>query len=268
MAPASDALTFEDVTNVWREEKKSKVLTDIRKDFYAQLKEFVLDLKRQHERELGADVYSPKARLLSQQINKLAEKAQQIFEFRIEKLLLMALRSSMSGRPDVSRMTEEEKALFDCVLAHTKSSRSVLLDSAVKPSSLEFDKEKMPECAPEMAHAMTPAAAPIATQVVEPPKIPVFDAKKPEIEADISFPRPSPLNEAEVGPGKQTKPSERNLPPQACIIVRVLENLPPFAGPRCTYKLMREDVVTLPATIGKALVAKGKAVEIKPYRFE
>jgi DNA replication initiation complex subunit (GINS family) len=265
--PASDALTFEDVTNVWREEKKSKVLTEIRKDFFAKLKEVVQDLKVQHEREVAADAYSPKVRLLSQQINKLTEKAQQIFEFRTEKILLMALRSSTSARPDLTRMTEEERSLFDAVLSHTKGSRASLLDGA-KPVAVEFEKLKMPECAPEPGKSEAPSAPSKIEQVVEVQTTLKAAEKKPKVEVTVEPPAPRPPEAAKVEAGKETRPAELSAQAQACIIVRVLEDVPPFAGPKCTYKLLREDVVTLPATIGKALVAKGKAVEIKPYRFE
>jgi len=265
--PASDALTFEDVTNVWREEKKSKVLTAIRKDFFAKLKEVVQDLKRQHEREVAADAYSPKARLLSQQINKLTEKAQQIFEFRTEKILLMALRSSASSRTDLSRMTEEEKALFDAVLSHTKGSRASLLESA-KPMPLEFEKLKMPECAPEPAMTEAFVAPPKSEDIAEVQTTLKPTATKTTGDARFEMFAPGPADLPKEETIEETRPAEQAAPPQACIIVRVLEDVPPFAGPKCTYKLLREDVVTLPAPIGKALVAKGKAVEIKPYRFE
>jgi DNA replication factor GINS len=46
------------------------------------------------------------------------------------------------------------------------------------------------------------------------------------------------------------------------ILVRVLEEMPPFAGPERDYVLSREDVVMLPSVIARALVTRGKAVEV------
>jgi DNA replication initiation complex subunit (GINS family) len=43
------------------------------------------------------------------------------------------------------------------------------------------------------------------------------------------------------------------------VLVHVLEDLPPFAGIDTTYRLKKEDVITLPATIAKILVDRGKA---------
>jgi len=43
------------------------------------------------------------------------------------------------------------------------------------------------------------------------------------------------------------------------VLVHVLEDIPPFAGIDTTYRLKREDVVTLPKTIAQILVNRGKA---------
>jgi len=43
------------------------------------------------------------------------------------------------------------------------------------------------------------------------------------------------------------------------VLVHVLEDIPPFAGIDTTYRLKKEDVVTLPKTIAKILVDRGKA---------
>src|SRR2546422_514263 len=43
------------------------------------------------------------------------------------------------------------------------------------------------------------------------------------------------------------------------VLVHVLEDLPPFAGIDTTYRLKKEDVVTLPKTIAEILVGRGKA---------
>src|SRR6059036_3067043 len=43
------------------------------------------------------------------------------------------------------------------------------------------------------------------------------------------------------------------------VLVHVLEDVPPFAGIDTTYRLKKEDVVTLPKTIAQILVDRGKA---------
>lgn len=52
-----------------------------------------------------------------------------------------------------------------------------------------------------------------------------------------------------------------NLAP---IVVRVLEDLPPFVGPKRDYSLIKEDIVTMPSVMALSLVECGKATIIKP----
>jgi DNA replication factor GINS len=51
---------------------------------------------------------------------------------------------------------------------------------------------------------------------------------------------------------------------EGIVILRILEDIPPFAGLGGTYRLGKEDVVTLPSGIGRALIKRGKAEEIIP----
>ncbi|QLH75077.1 MAG: DNA replication complex GINS family protein [Methanomassiliicoccales archaeon] len=46
------------------------------------------------------------------------------------------------------------------------------------------------------------------------------------------------------------------------VLIRMLEDIPPFKGNDRTYRLSKEDVVHLPAVFGCALVRSGKAIEI------
>jgi hypothetical protein len=46
------------------------------------------------------------------------------------------------------------------------------------------------------------------------------------------------------------------------VLIRVLEDIPPFTSGKHQYRLMREDVVYMPATFACVLVKNGKAVEI------
>ncbi|MEM3059908.1 MAG: hypothetical protein QXN93_07525, partial [Methanomassiliicoccales archaeon] len=59
--------------------------------------------------------------------------------------------------------------------------------------------------------------------------------------------------------GKQNIISSRDW-----VLVRILEDLPTFAGPSRDYTLRKEDVVTLPSSIARLLIDKGKAEEIIP----
>jgi len=49
------------------------------------------------------------------------------------------------------------------------------------------------------------------------------------------------------------------------VLIRVLEDIPPFTSGKRQYRLMREDVVYMPATYACVLVKNGKAVEINAH---
>ena len=50
------------------------------------------------------------------------------------------------------------------------------------------------------------------------------------------------------------------------MVVRILDDLPEFAGPDRTYTLSKEDVVTLPTEIAEGLIRGEKAAEITVRR--
>ncbi len=137
MAPPLEPLTFEDVTKVYREEKKSAGLTAIRHDFYSAVRALMDQLKRDYEKEAASDSYGTKARQLSQSIAKMREKVMQIYDMRAEKVMHMAVLAAAGGKFDHSRLTEEEKQLLEGALVKIKEMRNSLLDLP-RPSNLEF----------------------------------------------------------------------------------------------------------------------------------
>ena len=70
---------------------------------------------------------------------------------------------------------------------------------------------------------------------------------------------------APMGRVEPPLPPPTLAPPRTLLdsaIVRVLQDLPPFAGLRGTYHLRKGDVVTLQTAVAAALIAKGKVVEM------
>jgi DNA replication initiation complex subunit (GINS family) len=55
------------------------------------------------------------------------------------------------------------------------------------------------------------------------------------------------------------KPDSAQKEPEELVLVRVLEDLPTFAGVDKDYKLRKEDVVSLPKNMAQTLVSHGKA---------
>lgn len=60
------------------------------------------------------------------------------------------------------------------------------------------------------------------------------------------------------------------MPPRHApgILLHILEDVPPFAGPDGTLRLRKEDLVTLPAQMANVLVERGKARIVKGASWE
>jgi len=228
MGPPYESLSFRDITEAYRREKRSKELTEIRPDFYSAVTEFVERNKRENEEEMTKDPFSLKALSISDMIKKASSKAIQIWEIRAEKILLMALRASSGAGVDTSRLTKGEKKLFEHVLAALNGARYEMLSKGA-PRPMAVEEREQSSAPPEEV----PSTPQVLGRGVD---------EEPEGMERI-----------------EERPSEHR---RDRIVVRVLEDIPPFAGPERNYELKREEVITLPTVVGRALVERGMAVEI------
>jgi DNA replication factor GINS len=81
-------------------------------------------------------------------------------------------------------------------------------------------------------------------------------AKTPDVPL-ATEPAP-PLQKAPVPTRAEKVPATSDF-----VVLRILEDIPAFAGPDRNYKLQKEDLVSLPPPIAKALIARKKAVGIQ-----
>lgn len=240
MGPPHEPLTFRDVTEVYRRERRSKDITDIRSDFYQAIRKFLDELRKDNEEEMCQDPFSLKALSISDTMKKVRSKAVQIFEMRAEKILLMALRASSGAKVETDKFAREERAIYADALELLSSNRNALLfqqklqKATPTPSPEDHASEEVPEDEVQ-----------IENKVDQPQEILVVEDVQVNIDK-IEAP-------AVVEPVLEDQ-----------ILVRVIEDIPPFAGPERDYVLSKEDVVLLPSVIARALVSRGKAVEVMP----
>jgi len=74
-----------------------------------------------------------------------------------------------------------------------------------------------------------------------------------------------PMAQTPPPQAKPASPAAAPTPPRALAdvaVIRVLQDVPPFAGLAGTYHLHRGDVLTLPRSLADVLCARGKAQEI------
>ena len=121
-------LNYNDITKIYRTEQGSTEISEIRKDFYPSLREYIERMKKESEEEIRRDPYSTKASSMANEIKKVTQKGNQIFQFRQKKVMLMALRESNGGKVDINRLTEEEKRFFDDITDRLKAVKSAAID--------------------------------------------------------------------------------------------------------------------------------------------
>ena len=106
--------------------------------------------------------------------------------------------------------------------------------------------EEVPEAAPEVPEA--PAEP-------EPEFVP------PEEQFQDGFPDPDDAFPPEDVMAEWAEEPDESLEPA---LIRILEDLPEFAGPARDYRLCKEDVVTVPKVMAEALINSGKAAAVDP----
>ncbi|MDH4122667.1 MAG: hypothetical protein OEV21_01070 [Thermoplasmata archaeon] len=91
---------------------------------------------------------------------------------------------------------------------------------------------------------------------------PECEEKKSEKPAVSKEAEPS-CQEEEAQVQEEPRPAKSDSENGNMILIRVLEDLPTFAGADKNYQLMKEDVVSLPKNIANILLRNNKAIEIK-----
>jgi len=236
-SPPIKPLTFKDITEVYRTERKSRHLTEIRKDFYEAVIDFIDRLRKETEKSCH-DPFSLTALSLTDTIKKASAKVIQIFEIRAEKILLMALRASSGAEVETDNLTSEEKKLFSETLASLERRRMNIFSPKTPFPSVTEPASRTAESTIRETKSVENGTSPPALAV----------GGRDSAPTDLSL----------SGETLEETPSDEEY-----LIVRILEDIPPFAGPERDYELSKEDVVILPTLIARALISRGKAEEIR-----
>ncbi|NLI73287.1 MAG: hypothetical protein GX369_00730 [Euryarchaeota archaeon] len=254
MSPPVETFEYDDLTEVYRKEQRAKNVTEVRKDLYAAIREKLTELRKETEKEFASNQFSTKAKLAANQLTKFREKADQVFEFRMEKILAMTLRAALGNRVDTARLTSEETELFTQVSSLLKEYHTTLLEIEVgaRSSHLESASESLEIQEPHLEYSETVDDAEDNGYTDD-----VEDSATTDEDDDYA-------RDDDVEP----IPSDPDIHIDSDIIIlRITEDLPPFAGPDRNYHLRKEDVVCLPSAIAKALIARKKAIPIKISKF-
>lgn len=108
-------MDFDYVRNIQRKEKDLSRITDIEKDYYAKLADFVRKSTDEYKRNQDPNQL--------RNLENIMKLARDIFDQREQKFVMKALRASRTGELDETNMTEEEKGFYHALVNILKQNR-------------------------------------------------------------------------------------------------------------------------------------------------
>lgn len=233
--PPAEPMAFEELTSLYRKERASNALAELRHDFYTALSEMASRTHREYEKALASDPDSIVCEGLNQRRKKMLDIAQRIIDDRMDKIASMALKGGVGFGDAFTRLTPEEKVLYQNILESFRNHRSILPQLRKRSYHIaELPEEKAPAPEPEQT---------LEAEVV---------TEEAEVHMDAA-PEPEPVDD---GPLDDEEGDN--------VVIRVLEDLPTFSGPYRDYTLRKEDVVLMPRALADALISRQAAVEVRP----
>ncbi len=288
MGSADDVMDIDELSTIYRVEKKSGSLTSVRADLYRAMADLLRRQRREYDDYLRKDPEDLKCEGANSRRKKGAQLSRDIIEMRMGKINKMALRGAMGESHSLDNMTSEEKEYYNAVLALSKNHKALLdrLSGNIRYTNAKITGEPIPvpEAAPVAENVPEPEVPASAEQVPVPEAVPAEEpAGEPpaEFEAPIDIVPEEGDFEMEDEPEPEIPDDELDrMPPDAAVekqeeppeeeysVLRILQDLPEFAGPLRNYSLKREQIVRIPNELAQALVNRGlaKKVSVSPER--
>lgn len=228
MVKNEEEFTFEIIAQVYREERNSPGLTKLPSNFYKNLMDYIEKLRISFLRERKDEATSSKAIMLEDEFNKAQRRAQEIYELRERKIVLLALSAVNGGSPNIRFITKEEKYAFDN-----------LVDSLSKNRTLIFAKKEEDACVPKTFLASNQKAVNVkVTNKTDDINVPHKEEEKTVKEE----------SESVIETVKQENP-----------VLLILEDIPSFETEERIFNLRKDDTLSLPKSFAKILCTHGTA---------
>ena len=259
-------MTFEELSQIHREEMKVKALTSCRPDLYRAMADLLNRLRNEYTKQISIDpdsVMSEGANLHRKNAETIAKV---IISLRAKKIATKAVLSADGANEDLGSLTPEERDYYFQLVDVARRQLS-LVDRYRGKTVVDTHIDDIPR-----VQEPAPVKEPLPDIPVDEP-MPAddepFPMDEPEMFDDMvveeSFddvPEPESASPQAVEP--EPVQTETEVKSDDTVVIRVLEDLPPFVGPDRDYDLHKEDVVTLPRSMAELLVRTEKAVPIAP----
>ena len=221
----------------------------------------------------------------AEQRRKKAERlCKDIMVLRTRKIASMAIRGAEGARNVLDCLTDEEHEYYDRVLELTKGQLSEIdrlrgkrtvvptrIDEPpVEETPVEIEPEPEPvpeEPVPTPVAEIPPAEEPPMEEMFDEAFDEPFDQQDDAIEPEPPMEEPipeEPMHETPIVHEEPPATADAENPELTPVLIRILEDLPEFAGPDRDYSLTKEDVVTLPKVLADVLINTEKAAAIRP----
>ncbi|MFP4632308.1 MAG: hypothetical protein ACLFMT_02595 [Halobacteriales archaeon] len=237
-------------------ERESQSLQPLEDSFYGDAADFVVDLERRR-REAG-DPSSEEAQRLNDAVVSARRFAEAVYERRVGKIVNMASLAANGAEVDTSKLTEEERDLFDSISGAIEAHGDRVMDVLSGSTQRELDEagdadDVKSTGGREIAGA---AAGDVTGDDVED-----TDAGSDGDEDAGAGTSPKPerehATESEAG-----DPARGGL--EGYRTVRVTDDIPAFVGvDGREYELSPQEVASVPEENAEALVERGAAVEVE-----
>lgn len=272
MSPVVQPMTFDELCQIHREEMKARALTPCRPDLYRAMADLLNRLRQDYDRQIAIDpdsVMSEGANLRRKNADSISKV---IISLRTKKVCNKAILSADGGNEQLDALTPEERELYDQMVSVAKRHMSTV-DRLRGKKTIEthIDEPMVKHSEPAPIEEPEPVLEepakediPLEDVPITPDEPEMFDDPIMEESFD-DIPEPEEMSPQEPEPEPQ--PAEeppKEISKMDSVLLRVLEDLPPFVGPDRDYELHKEDIVTLPAPMALALINSNKAVAVNP----
>lgn len=260
MANSHEPMTYDDLSQLYRQEINSNSLTPVRKDLFKAVATLLTSLRRNYEDLLAKDPESIICDGANQSFKNAESYWKKIVNYRAKKICAMAIRVAYGGETPVDILAVEEEEYYRAIYEQTKelfSTVNRMRGKKTRDTNLDQDFTKPVVVVERAKEPVTEEIPPMMNEFDEEP----FDQPIPDPEELMTEEPPA----VEPDPLVQMNDVKEDVPDgMKPTLLRIVEDLPEFAGPERTYHLIKEDVVTLPSSLAELLVNDGKAVAIRP----
>jgi DNA replication factor GINS len=274
-------MNLEELRTVRRTERQKDTLQHLRDSFYRDAAEYIENLKRQ--RKEAADrsdnpFGDPEVGRLTDEIETAEEVVESLYERRVGKVVKLATFAAADMGGDEGGLTDEERDLYDDLVARIRENREVVLDTLANAhgsgesdtaSDASPSQESPEEVPPDTPDPVADASADdlLAEAMGTDDDAEQADATATDDAVEAAAPTPDGGDEtaattetgaeSEAGGGSDTA----DEPPTADrTTVRITRDVGEIFGvDQRSYDLEREDVVTLPADNAEPLLQKNAA---------